>query len=253
MAIRTSTDASRPAGDRTRRRVALATAFSLLFMALLASFAQFGVLQTLIVPGDAAATTANIAASAGLFLAAIVAFAIVAILDILVAWGFYILLRPVNPGLSRLVGSLRIAYAAAFAVVLVNLFDVARLVNGATETGLQTGALQAQVAAALASFDTGWDFALGIFGLHLIGLGALLLGYGAPRPLAALVALAGIGYLADALGTILIADYGLTIGTFTFVGEVLLIVWLFWLATRGSRSAESTAGSVDAASAPAAS
>ena len=56
-------------------------------MAVLAPFAQFGVLASLIVPADAAATTANIADSLGLFGAAIAAFLIVAILDVAVAVG----------------------------------------------------------------------------------------------------------------------------------------------------------------------
>ncbi len=252
MTIRSSTDASRLAGDR-QRRVALATGFSLLLMALLATFAQFGVLKTLIVPADAAVTTTNIAASLGLFQAAIVAFLIVAILDVVVAWGFYVLLRPVDEGIARLVGLLRIVYAAVFALTLLNMIDVARVVDSATGTALQSGPLQAQVAASVASFDTGWHLALGIFGLHLVGLGALLFRFAAPRLLAALVVVAGVGYLADSIGTMLIADYALTISTFTFVGEALLIFWLFWRAARGSRSSATAVGSTDRASAAAAS
>ena len=236
MTIRSSTIASRLPGIRSQPKVALATAVSLLLMAILAPFAQFGVLKTLIVPADAAATTSNIAASLGLFQAAIVAFLIVAILDVVVAWGFYVLLRPVNEGLARLVGSLRVVYAAVFAIALLNLVDAAGLAQSATGTALQSGPLQAQVAAAVASFDTGWHLALGIFGLHLIGLGALLSRFAAPRLLAILVVLAGIGYLADSLGTMFVPGYGLTISTFTFVGEALLIFWLFWRAARGSRS-----------------
>jgi hypothetical protein len=251
MAIRSSTNASRLPGIRTQPKVALATAVSMLLMALLAPFAQFGVLKTLIVPADAAATTSNIAASLGLFQAAIVAFLIVAILDVVVAWGVYVLLRPVNEGLARLVGSLRIVYAAVFALALLNLVDAARLVDGATGTALQSGPLQVHVAAAVATFDTGWHLALGIFGLHLVGLGALLFMFAAPRLLAALVVLAGVGYLADSIGTILIADYGLTISTFTFVGEALLIFWLFWRAARGLRSSEAVVAAARTSSAAA--
>jgi hypothetical protein len=251
MTIRSFTDASLLAPNKPQRRVALATGFSLLLMALLAPFAQFGVLKILIVPADAAATTNNIAASLGLFQAAIAAFLIVAILDVVVAWGFYVLLRPVNEGLALLVGSLRIVYAAVFAFALLNLVDAARFADSATGTALQSSPLQAQVAASLASFDTGWHLALGIFGLHLVGLGALLYRFTAPRLLAALVVLAGAGYLADSIGTILIADYGLTISTFTFVGEALLIFWLFWRAARGSRFSATAVGSPDRASAAA--
>lgn len=251
MTIRSLTAASRLPG--TQPKVALVTAVSLLLMAVLAPFAQFGLLKTLIVPADAAATTSNIAASLGLFQAAIVAFLIVAILDVVVAWGFYVLLRPVNEGLARLVGSLRVVYAAVFAIALVNLVDAAGLVQSATGTALQSGPLQAQVVAAVAAFDTGWHMALGIFGVHLVGLGVLLFRFSAPRLLAALVVLAGIGYLADAIGTIFVADYSLTISTFTFVGEALLIFWLFWRAARGRRSTTTALGTPDRASAAAAS
>ena len=253
MAIRSTTTASRRPGTQPQAKVALATGLGLLLMALLAPFAQFGVLKTLIVPADAAATTTNIAASLGLFQAAIVAFLIVAILDVVVAWGFYVLMRPVNQGLARLVVSLRIVYAAGFAFALLNLIDAAQLVHGATGTALQSAQLQAQVAASVAAFDTGWHVALGIFGLHLVGLGALLFRFPAPRLLAALVVLAGAGYLADSIGTILIDGYGLTISTFTFVGEALLIFWLFWRAARGSRSSAAAVGPLDRATAAAAS
>lgn len=253
MTIRSSTDASRLAGDKAQRRFALATGFSLLLVALLAAFAQFGVLKTLIVPADAAATTTNIAASLSLFQAAIAAFLIVAILDVVVAWGFYVLLRPVNKNAAVVVASLRIAYAALFAFALINLVDAARLAASVTGTALQSAPLQEQVAASAASFDTAWHLALGIFGLHLVGLGVLLFRFAAPRLLAALVVLAGVGYLADSLGTIFIADYGLTISTFTFVGEAMLIFWLFWRASRGSRSSATAVATPDRASAAAAS
>ena len=251
MTIRSSTNASRLPGTEPKTKVALAIGFGLLLMAILAPFAQFGVLKTLIVPADAAATTSNIAASLGLFQAAIVAFLIVAILDVVVAWGFYVLLRPVNEGLARLVGSLRVVYAALFAFALINLFDAAGLVQSATGTALQSGPLQAQVAAAVAAFDTGWHLALGIFGLHLVGLGALLFRFAAPRLLAILVVLAGIGYLADSLGTMFVSGYGLTISSFTFVGEALLIFWLFWRAARGLRSSEAVVAAARTASAAA--
>jgi len=248
-----SIDASSRTDDKHQRRTVLATGFSLLLMALLAPLAQFGVLKTLIVPADAAATTTNIAASLGLFQTAIVAFLVVAILDVAVAWGFYLLLRPIDKGLALMVASLRIVYAAIFALALLNLVNAARLVDTAAGTALQSAPLQAQVAVSVASFDTGWHLALGIFGLHLVGLGILLFRFAAPRLLAALVTLAGIGYLADSIGTIFVAGYGLTISTFTFVGEALLIFWLFWRAARGSRTSGSAVASPDPASAAVAS
>lgn len=234
---------------RAKRRMALIAACSLLLMALLAPFAHFGVLQTLIVPGDAAATTAGIAGSAAIFRAAIAAFLVVAILDVVAAWSLYVLLRPVNEGVALLVGWLRVTYAAVFAYALVNLLDVAQLLAGAPvpAPGAPSVQLQVLVASAVASFGNGWDLALAIFGLHLVGLGALLLrSTEHPRVLGALVVVAGAGYLADSFGTILVAGYSLTVATFTFAGEALLIPWLLWVAIRTSRRAEGSQAAVPA-------
>ena len=240
MTNRSIPGATRPAADHSRRKVALAAALGLLFMALLASFAQFGVLASLIEPTDAASTTNDIAASIGLFGAAIAAFLVVAILDVVVAWGMYVLLRPVNERAVLMVAWLRVVYAAVFAYALLNLFDVAQLLNGASAATLQSDQLHTQVATSISAFRNGWDLALAIFGLHLVGLGCLLYrSADFPRFLGALVVVAGTGYLADSFGRILVPGYALTISTFTFVGEALLIVWLFKLAIKGSRSSES--------------
>jgi hypothetical protein len=233
-------DSSRHTADHTRRQVAVVAAIGLLLMAILAPFAQFGVLQNLILPTDPAATTTNIATSIGLFGAAIAAFLVVAILDVVVAWGMYVLLRPVNARAALLVAWLRVAYAIVFAFALLNLLGVAQLVNGASASTLQSVQLHSQVETSVIAFRTGWDLALALFGLHLVGLGGLLYrSTDFPRFLGALVILAGVGYLADSFGRILVPGYALTISTFTFIGEVLLIVWLLRLAIKGSRASQS--------------
>lgn len=224
----------RPTVDISRRAVALIAGICLLIMAVLAPLAHFGVLQDLVVPADAAATVENITESEGLFRASIAALLIVTFLDILVAWTLYVLLRPVNATLALLVGWLRLAAPAVFAVALANLLDVAQFVGGPDGAALQPAQLQAQVMASIASFDNGWDMSLAIFGLHLLGLGYLLFKSAHfPRFLGVLVVVAGCGYLADSFGTILVPDYALSIGAFTFVGEALLIFWLFWRAVKG--------------------
>jgi hypothetical protein len=225
-----STITKRPTADISRRAVALIAGIGLLVMAVLAPFAHFGVLQNLIVPADAVATVENITASEGLFRVAIAALLIVTFLDILLAWALYVLLRPVNAALALLVGWLRLAAPAVFAVALANLLDVAQLVGGSDGAALQPEQLHAQVMASIASFDNGWDMSLAIFGLHLLGLGYLLFRSAYfPRFLGVLVVIAGGGYLADSFTRILVPDFSL----FTFVGEALLIFWLFWRAIKG--------------------
>jgi len=132
---------------------------------------------------------------------------------------------------------LRVVYAVAFAYALLNLLDVAQLLNGASAATMLSDQIHTQVATSVTAFRHGWDLALAIFGLHLVGLGGLLFrSTDFPRFLGGLVVLAGAGYLADSLGRILVPGYTLTISTFTFVGEALLIAWLFKLAIWGTRS-----------------
>ena len=220
-----------PTADISQRKVALIAGIGLLVMAVLAPLARFGVLQNLVVPADAAATVNNIIASEGLFRVAIAALLVVTFLDILVAWALYVLLRPVNAALALLVGWLRLAAATVFAVALANLLDVAQLVGSADGAALQP----AQVMASIASFDNGWDgMSVAIFGLHLLGLGYLLFrSADFPRFLGVLVVIAGGGYLADSFTRILVPDFVFTFSVFTFVGEALLIVWLFYRAIKG--------------------
>jgi hypothetical protein len=202
-------------------------------MAVLAPFAYFFVLQGLVEPADSAATVKNITASEGLFRIAIAAWLVVIALDVVVAWALYVLLRPVNEALAVLVAWLRLVYAAIFAIAVANLFDIAQALGG-QRAALGSEQLQAEVMSSIGSFENGWDLGLAIFGLHLLGLGVLLFRSSLmSRVLGGLVVLAGIGYLVDSLGEILIPGYAVSLAAVTFVGEVLLIVWLLWVAARG--------------------
>lgn len=234
---------------RSNRRFALVAGIGLLAMAVLAPLAHFGVLQPLIVPADAAATLGNVTGSQGPFRLAIAAFLVVAVLDVLVAWALYALLRPVHEALSLLVAWMRVVYAAVFAVAVANLLDSAELVGGTAGESLRPEQLEVGVMSSLTSFDSWWQIGLAIFGLHLVGLGALLWrSVDFPRFLGALVVLAGGGYFADSFIRILVPDITFTFSIFTFVGEALLIFWLFWRAARGSRSASEIPGGQPSAS-----
>jgi hypothetical protein len=218
--------------DISQRRMALTAGLALLGMAVLAPIAEFGVLKALVVPGDAAVTFSNLVGSQGIFRGAIAALLAVIILDFIVAWAFYVLLRPVNETLALLVVWLRVAFAAIYAAALIGLFDAAQLLSSdAAATSAQIPSL---VAASITSFDNGWDLALAVFGAHLVGLGALLFrGALVPRWIGLLVMVAGVGYLADTFGRILVPDYTITVSLVTFLGEALLIPWLLWKGVKG--------------------
>lgn len=217
--------------SQSQRQGAVTGAFGLLAMALLAPLALFGGLQDIIVEGDAGATAANLMTSQFLFRASIVALWIVAVLDIIVAWALYVVLEPVNPRLSLLAAWFRVAYGAIFAVAFVPLLESIDLLNGAQYLeAFSTDQINAQVLLKLSAFHSNWNLGLAVFGCHLLVLGYLVFRSGfLPRFLGGLIVLAGLGYLVDALGSILWVDYSLSVASVTFIGEVLLIFWLFRL------------------------
>ncbi|MDZ7693852.1 MAG: DUF4386 family protein [Balneolaceae bacterium] len=64
--------------------------------------------------------------------------------------------------------------------------------------------------------------------IHLFLLGFLVFKSG-PKMFGVLVVLAGLGYFVDSFGKMLLPGYQLTIGLYTFAGEILLIFWLLWI------------------------
>jgi hypothetical protein len=221
--------------DVSLRTAAIVAGLGLLIMAILAPIVQFGVLQKLVMPGNAKATVENIMASAALFRTGIFIFLVVAILDVVVAWGLYTLLKPANRSLSLLAAWFRVVYAAIFAVALTNLLNVLQLLNGADYLkAFEVDQLYAQGMLSLSAFQSAWDIGLVIFGLHLLVVGYLAFKSGyIPKWLGVLLVIAGVGYMVDSFGKFLVPNYNLTIAGFTFIGEVLLIFWLLWKGIKG--------------------
>jgi hypothetical protein len=117
---------------------------------------------------------------------------------------------------------MRVAYAVLFVIA------ISRLVIGYSLLGDPEAAL-----AAFTSFTTIWVISLGLFGLCLVLVGYLAFRSGfVARVFGVLLAIAGIGYLADAIGKAVVPDFTAVFAQFLFVGEVAII---FWLLIRGRR------------------
>jgi len=220
-----ATAAPRRPGDFTAwspRTAALVAGAGLAVMAVLGGFANFAAIVTLMAPGNARQTAENISAAPVLFWAGVASFVIVAVLDILVAGALYTLFAPVNRRLSALAGWLRSVYA------LLLLIAVSQLVRGFSLLDDPAAALPA-----LESFTIIWVLSLGLFGASLILVGYLAFRSGfMAKVFGILLALAGAGYLADAIGLATIPGFAAVFAQFLFVGEVTLI---FWLLIRGRR------------------
>jgi hypothetical protein len=209
-------------------RAAIIAAVGMIIMVILAPIADAAIIKKLVILGDAAATFSNIVTAEGLFRLAVFFFLIVAILDIIIAWALYILLKPVNENVSLLAAWFRIIYAALLMSSLFYLLNAVQLAGGAAfYAPSEINQIQIQTLFLIRSFSQCWELGLIVFGFHLSLLGYLILKAGYMRKiLGVLIIIASLGYLIDGFGKILLSNYNINIAVFTFIGEVILIFWL---------------------------
>ncbi|HEV7956826.1 MAG TPA: DUF4386 domain-containing protein [Marisediminicola sp.] len=204
------------------RRAALIAGVALALMAVLGGVGNFGAIAPLISPGDAVSTASAISDSRFLFLAGIAMLYVVILLDFIVSGAWYTLFRPVHRRLSAAAAWLRIVYTVLFAVA------ISQLVVGFTLLDDPEAALPA-----FESFSTIWLTSLGLFGIHLLMVGYLAFhSTFIARTFGILLAVAGLGYIADAVGVVADATFPFLFASFAFVGEVAMI---FWLLIKGRR------------------
>jgi hypothetical protein len=184
------------------RNWAMAGGVGLLLMAVLAGFGNF-------VAIEGVKTAQDLIDSEGLFRAGVASMFGVVVLDVVVACALYRVFADVDRTMSLLAAAFRLVYAAIFMVALGSLLAVLRQFD--------------QVH--LEAFDDLWKSGLGLFGVHLLLLGYLTFrSTHFPGWLGILLAIAGLGYFIDGLGVFFGRD--LEVSTFTFLGELLLAIWL---------------------------
>ncbi|MEV4725994.1 DUF4386 family protein [Micromonospora humida] len=218
--------------DSRAHRAALAAGAGLLLMAVLAGWANFGVVQPLLA-ADAAATVARLPAQRPALTLAVVALFAVACLDVLVGWALRAFLDHAQPTVALLAAWCRTGYAVVLAVAVAHLTGVAGLLRD----GAGADRLRADGYPGLTDFQQVWSLGLLLFGVHLLLVGWLAWRSDTvPTRVAALVAVAGAGYLADSAGPLVAADYPVQVAGVTFVGEVVLLGWLLVHAARHRRT-----------------
>ena len=86
---------------------------------------------------------------------------------------------------------------------------------------------------AIDAYNTIWLVGLILFGVHLLLIGYLAYRSGfIAKVIGILLVIAGLGYLVDCFGAVLVSGYSLNVAQVTFVGEAVLI---FWLLIKGRR------------------
>ncbi len=192
------------------------------------SYAEFVIYPKLIIPGHIEQTVANIGSHHGLFLAAFFCYLIDFIEDIIIAWGLYIMLAPVNRALALLAAWFQLIYTAIAIVGLFNLPTVYRMLT--TPEYLSTfgpGPLQAQINLLLHSFRYDYSLALVIFGIHLLLVGYLIVrSRYIPWWLGILLVINGFGWMINGLQPYLYPDANIGFISISFFGELVFMLWL---------------------------
>jgi hypothetical protein len=119
-------------------------------------------------------------------------------------------------------------YAAVFLVAISELAGALGLLGGQGYGAVfNADQLHAQALLRIETFTQVWDAGLALFGLHLLLIGYLAYRSGyVPRVLGVLLGIAGLGYVFDGFAAVLFEGISIKIGSFTFLGEFLLAVWL---------------------------
>lgn len=242
------------AAEQHQRRAAGIAGLGYVALFVLAIFANFSVIVRYVDPGDPSATFANLAAHDGQVRLAIVAFLVIFLIDVVVAWALHQLLRPTGEALSLLAAWFRIVYTVFLGVALVSLFLVLQLVGGREHlAAFDQSQLESQAALALEAFDATWLVGLAAFGVHLVLVGAIILRSGIASPLlGALLVAAGAAYVFDTTAYTLLPSYADHEVIFTsivavpsIVAEFSFLVWLLRRSRSGAAPVQPLAATID--------
>lgn len=217
----------------------------------LGPFSMMYVPHAIVVPGDAAATAAQLVASEGLFRAGMLSDAIIVLSELALTAVLYVLLRPAGRTLALTATFARLAMTVLQAANLVPQLAALELVTAGGES-LDALPREALALFALTVHDAGmrvWEI---LFGLHCALVGVLVFRSGLfPRVLGALMGLAALGYALEGVGHLVAPGMGplfaSIVGVTALVGEVPFVLWLV---LRGARPRRSGSASGPRESAP---
>ena len=218
----------------TLGRAALIAGLGLLVMTILGPIAELVIYPQFVIRGDVAQTVANIQARGDVFLGGFFAYFVLFIMDIVVAWALYILLRPVNAPVSLLVAWFRLVYTVIAFVAVFKLVTVYRLVtNSEVLSALSDTELQSHVLLLLKSFRYEWSASLILFGIYLLMLGGLVFRAAyIPKAMAVFLWIAGAGWVLSETVALFAPGVDLSWLMITFLGE---LVFMGWLIIRGRK------------------
>ncbi len=168
-------------------------------------YANFHILENLVIQDNSVATTEAIFNQIDQYTRGLISFIIMIVVDILLAAPLYSLLKNTHEKWALFSSTLRVVNGTIFAVALYSLFEIKQwyiFSNGEAQQVAQ------EVFFAFQMFQNMWCIALLFFGIHLLLLGYLFIrSTHFPALLGGLIMLAGVSYSIDCFAQIGFSQY----------------------------------------------
>ena len=197
---------------------------------LLAPLAFLGIMYipSITVPGDAVATVNNIMTHTLLFRLSILSALLTPIVTALVALSLYKLFKSVNKNQAVLMIVFTLVAAPIAMLNELNHFAVLLLLNGTDYLKVfSLDQLYSQVMFFLDLSHYGAEITAIFWGLWVLPLGYLIFKSNfIPKLIGILMIVVGLGYIVESVALFLLPDLNLDISQFTFIGELLMLLWL---------------------------
>jgi hypothetical protein len=206
-----------------------------LLIAVFGGFAFFAGYESLIVKGDAVATTNNILDSELMFRVGIIGDSFTFLGEIILTILLYKLFKPVGKSLSQIAAFSRLAMTTMIGMNVLNKLLVLQLLSGADYlSAFQPEQIQALSMLFLSAYGIGsliWGL---FFALHLVIIGYLIIKSGyAPKILGILFVFASFGYLINSFGNFILPEYEAIYTIVVLATVPAELAFAFWLLIKG--------------------
>lgn len=224
--------------DESQRKAARVVGFTYLFALVTANFADAYVPSKLFVHGNALETARNILAHERLFRIGVASDLTTFITDVVLIAALYVVLKPVNRNLALLAAFWRLVETSIMVVVVLNRFDVLRLLSGAVYLrAFDADRLQGLTMLSIGAYGDGYNV-----GLMFFGLGSTVFGYlwlksrYIPAALAALGVFGSLLLAVSIFTFIVFPNLADIVGAWCYVPiGIFELTTGFWLLIRGLR------------------
>ena len=228
--------------DESQRKAAKVAGLSGLFAVAIVVFANYALLNPLIVPGNAAETARNLVAHETQVRVIATCFLVYSASVIVLLTALYVILKPVNPGLAVVGAIFRLVFASLWLLTTLNLLGAVRLLGSATYLQVfEPDRLQA-----LARLNVAANFDDYYVGLPFFGLAATVCAYlwfksnYIPKGLAVLGVISSAWCVICAFVFLIFPNFNKTVNDYWFDSPMAIfeLVLSFWLLFKGLKPVE---------------